>query len=89
MNAHDGGYTDGFNAGYKEGYAVGVREGLTLPPVLVDYEGAARLLATTREALAARVSRGDNKLTACVVRNGRSVRFSVAKLAEKYGKGRS
>jgi DNA-directed RNA polymerase specialized sigma24 family protein len=50
----------------------------------VDYEGAARLLNTTVAALKSRVSRGDNKLAAAMVTNGRSVRFSVAKLTERF-----
>jgi hypothetical protein len=54
------------------------------PPLLVDYAGAAALLSTTVDALKSRVSRGDNKLLAALVSNGRSVRFSVAKLTEKF-----
>jgi hypothetical protein len=53
------------------------------PPLLVDYAGAAALLSTTADALKSRVSRGDNKLLAAMVPNGRSVRFSVAILREK------
>jgi hypothetical protein len=54
------------------------------PPLLVDYAGAAALLSTTTDALKSRVSRGDNKLRAAMVPNGRSVRFNVAKLTEKF-----
>jgi hypothetical protein len=55
------------------------------PPLLVTYAGAARLLGTTVSALKTRVSRGENKLRACMVTNGRRVRFSTLKLAEKFG----
>ncbi len=53
-------------------------------PLLVDYAGAARLLGTTVTALKSRVSRGDNRLTAAMVTNGRSVRFNIEKLGEKF-----
>jgi len=57
---------------------------LAAPPILVDYSGAAELLATTVTALKTRVSRGDHRLHAAMVTNGRSVRFNVAKLSEKF-----
>jgi hypothetical protein len=57
----------------------------TEPPLLVTYAGAARLLGTTVSALKTRVSRGENRLRACMVTNGRRVRFSTLKLAEKFG----
>jgi hypothetical protein len=56
------------------------------PPLLVGYAGAATLLGTTVSALKSRVSRGDNKLRAAMVTNGRSVRFSVAKLTERFSR---
>jgi hypothetical protein len=52
-------------------------------PFLADYPEAARLLRTTVSALKTRVSRGDQRLHAAMVTNGRSVRFNVAKLSEK------
>jgi hypothetical protein len=57
-------------------------------PVLVDYAGAARLLGTTVAALKTRMSRGDTKLMAAKVQNGRAVRFNVVKLTEKNTPGR-
>ena len=54
------------------------------PPLLVDYAGAARLLGTTVTALKSRVSRGDNRVAAAMVTNGRSVRFNIEKLSEKF-----
>jgi hypothetical protein len=52
-------------------------------PLLADYPEAARLLRTTVSALKTRVSRGDQRLHAAMVTNGRSVRFNVAKLSAK------
>jgi hypothetical protein len=55
-----------------------------IPSLLVDYDETARLLSTTVAALKTRVSRGDHRLHAAMVTNGRQVRFSRAKLAEKF-----
>jgi hypothetical protein len=57
--------------------------------ILVDYAGAAELLGTTVSALKTRVSRGDARLHAAMVTNGRRVRFNVAKLSEKFTPKRS
>jgi hypothetical protein len=64
-------------------------EATSAAPLLVDYKGAAHLLATSVSALRKRVHRGDNKLVACMVTTGRRVRFSVAKLTEKFSGRRS
>jgi len=53
-------------------------------PILADYPEAADLLRTTVSALKTRVSRGDQRLHAAMVTYGRSVRFNVAKLREKF-----
>jgi hypothetical protein len=53
-------------------------------PFLAGYPEAARLLSTTVSALKTRVSRGDPRLHAAMVTNGKSVRFNVAKLFEKF-----
>jgi hypothetical protein len=53
-------------------------------PILVDYKQAARLLGTTVPALKSRVSRGDARLLAAIVSNGRSVRFNRAMLEKKF-----
>jgi len=50
--------------------------------ILVTYQEAARRLGTTVAALKTRVSRGDPRLTAAMVPDGRSVRFNVARLNE-------
>jgi hypothetical protein len=62
-----------------------INEATPFGPLLVNYQGAARLLGTTPSALRKRIHRGDVKLTACMVTNGRAVRFSVTKLNERFG----
>ncbi len=61
-----------------------LREAGSREPILVDYNEAARLLGTTVSALKTRVSRGDLKLTAAMITSGRTVRFNVDKLNEKF-----
>lgn len=64
------------------------RTGPSVDAILVDYAGAARLLGTTVPALKSRVSRGENRLRACMVTVGRRVWFSRIRLAERFGGGR-